>query len=94
MDERKREATNEHQKEDKINEEKLEDDEEKRGKEFEHKTCVIIWNVNKSSAHYDFLNDMAQCQANVVMFQGTQNWQADGTAEALVWTLLKEQRET
>ena len=37
--------------------------------------CVITWNVNKSSAQYDFLCDMAQCQANVVMFQETQNWQ-------------------
>ena len=54
---------------------------------------MINWNVNKSSAQYDFLRDMAQCQANVVMFQETQNWQEDGTAEELGWTLLKEKRE-
>ena len=36
-----------------------------------------------------FLRDMAQCQADVV-FQETQNWQENGTAEELGWTLLKE----
>ena len=39
------------------------------------------------------LNDVAQCQANVVMFQETQNWQDDGTAEELVWTVLKEEKD-
>ena len=38
-----------------------------RGRASEHEICVITWNVNKSSAHYDFLSNMAQCQANVVM---------------------------
>ena len=81
----------EHQKENKTTE--TEDDEKKRGKDLEHQICVITWNVNKSSAQYDFLCDMAQCQANVVMFQETPNWQADGTAEELGWTLLKEQKD-
>ena len=79
-----------HQKEVKINEEKMENDEEKREKEMEHEIRVVTWNVNKSSAHYDFLSDMAQCQANVVM---TQNWQADGTDEDLGWTLLRNTRK-
>ena len=51
------------------------------GKDLEHEICVISWNVNKSSAHYDFLCDMIQCQAIVVMFQHTQNWHDDGSAE-------------
>ena len=36
-----------------------------------------------------FLRGMAQCQANVVMFQKNQNWQE----ELLGWTLLKEKKE-
>ena len=83
----------EHKKEDKTTEEKTDDEEGKRGKDWDHKICVITWNVNKSSAQYDFLSDMAQCQANVSMFQGTQNWLLNGTAEELGWTLLKEQKE-
>ena len=54
---------------------------------------MITWNVNKSSAQYDFLRDMAQCQTNVVMFEEAQNWQEDGTAEELGWTLLKERKK-
>ena len=83
----------EHQKENKIIEEKTDDGEGKRGKDSDHEICVITWNVNKSSAQYDFLNDMAQCQANVAMFQETRNWQPDGTAEELGCTLLKEQKQ-
>ena len=71
----------EHKKGDKTTEEKTDDDEEKRGKESEHEVCVTIWNVNKTSAQHDFLSDMAQFRANVAMFQETQNWQPDGTAE-------------
>ena len=67
----------EHQKENKTTE--TEDDEKKRGKDLEHQICVITWNVNKSSAQYDFLCDMAQCQANVVMFQETPNWHGGRT---------------
>ena len=73
--------TQEHQKEERTDEEKTE-----RGKEMEHEICVVTWNVNKSSAQYDFLCDVAQNQAKVVMCQGTQNWQDDGTAEKLGWT--------
>ena len=40
-------------------------------------------NINMSSAHYDILRDVAQCQANVVMFQETQNWRGDGAAEEI-----------
>ena len=54
---------------------------------------MITWNVNKSSAQYDFVRDMVQCQANVVMFQEIQNWQDDGTAEEMGWSLLKEKQE-
>ena len=57
----------------------------------DHYICVITWNVNKSSAQYDFLCNMAQCQANVAIFQETQNWQPDGTAEELRWAVLKEE---
>ena len=83
----------EHKKEDKTTEEKTDDDEGKRGKDPDHEICVITWNVNISSAQYDFLSDVAQCQANVAMFQGTPNWQPDGTAEELGCTLLKEQKQ-
>ena len=51
------------------------------------------WNVNKYSAQYDFLRDMAQCQANVVMFQETQNWQQDGTAEDLGMDLAERRKD-
>ena len=61
--------------------------------DLDHEICVITWNVNKSSAQHDFLCDMAQGQANVLMFQETENWQPDGTAEELRWTLLKEQKK-
>ena len=59
----------EHQKENKITDEKADDDKKEREKDLEHEICVITWNVNKSSAQYDLL---------------THNWQADGTAEELV----------
>ena len=45
---------------------------------------MITCNVNKSSA---------QCQANVVIFQETQDRQDAGTAEELGWTLLKELKD-
>ena len=62
--------------------------EDKKG--LEEEICVVTCNVNKSSAQYAFLRGMAQCQANVVMFQETENWQEDGMAEELGWALLKE----
>ena len=55
--------------------------------------CLITWIANKSSAQYDLLRDMAQCQADVMMFQETQNWPEDGTAQEFGWTLLKETKE-
>ena len=54
-DEREERERQGHQKEDMTTEEKLENDEEKREKEMEHEICVVTWNVNNSSAHYDFL---------------------------------------
>ena len=83
----------EHQKEDKIIPDKTDEDTKERQKDLEQETCVITWNVNKSSAQYDFLRDMAQCQANVVMFQETQNWREDGTAEELGWMDPAERRK-
>ena len=83
----------EHQMKDKNNTKKTDEDRNERVKDLEHEICVITWNVNKSSAQYDFVRDMVQCQANVVMFQETQNWQDDGTAEEMGWTLLKEKKE-
>ena len=53
---------------------------------------MATWNVKKSSVQYVFLRDMAQCQANVVMFEETQNWQENDTADDLGWTLLKEEK--
>ena len=88
-----REEKQEHQKEDNTTNKKTDEDDNGRGKDLEHEICVITWDVNKSSAQCDFLCDMVQCQANVVMFQETQNWQDDGTAEELGWTLLKEQKD-
>ena len=76
-----------HQKENKITDDTRT---KKRGKDG---ICVINWNVNKSSAQCDFWRDIAQCQANVVMFQETQSWQEDGTAEEFGWTSLKEKKE-
>ena len=80
-------------KEDKKTEGRMGGDEGKDGKdggESKHEICVTTWNVNKSSAQYDFLSDMAQAHANVAMFQEAQNWHPDGAAEDLGWTLLKE----
>ena len=54
---------------------------------------MITWNVNKSSAQYHFLSDVAQCQANEAMFQETQNWQPDGADGKLGWVLLKEKKD-
>ena len=82
----------EHHKKNKITDEKTDDDEKNREKDVENETCVIAWNV-KSPAQYDFLCDMAQCQANVVMFQETPKRQPDGMAEGLGWALLKEQKK-
>ena len=76
------------QKEERTDEEKTE-----RGKDIEHEICVVTRNVNKSSAQYDFSWDMAQNQAKVVMCQGTQNSQDDGTAEKLGWTVLIEEND-
>ena len=58
----------EHQKENKIIEEKTDDGEEK-----EIKTWSTRYVSSLGTLKYDFLSDVAQCQANVVMFQGTQN---------------------
>ena len=80
----------EHQKENKIVTHKTDEDTKGRQKGLEEEICVVTWNVNKSSAQYDFLRDMAHCQANVVMFQETHNWHEDGTAEELGWNLMKE----
>ena len=73
----------EHQKDEKIITDKTDEDTKERRKDLEQEICVITWNVNTSSAQYDFLRDMAQCQADMVMFQETQNWQENGTAREL-----------
>ena len=80
----------EHLEEEKMITDKTDEDTKVRRKDLEQEMCVTTWNVNKSSAQDDFLRDMAQCQANVVMSQETQNWQEDGPTEELGWTLLKE----
>ena len=64
-------------------------------KDNEHEICVISWNINKSSARYDFLRDMAQCQVDAAMFQETQNWHhEDGTAAEIGWNLLEKEGKT
>ena len=80
----------EHQKENKIVTHKTDEDTKVSQKGLEEEICVVTWNVNKSSAQYAFLLDMAHCQTNVVMFQETHNWHEDGTAEELGWNLMKE----
>ena len=63
----------EHKKEDKIITDMTDEDTKERQKDKKQEICVITWNVNKSSAQYDFfLRDVAQCQANVVMFQDSE----------------------
>ena len=59
----------EHPKKNMTIDEKTDEDAKERGKDLEHEICVTTWTVNKSSAQYDLLCDMAQCQANVVMFK-------------------------
>ena len=49
-----RRERHEHTEEDKKTEGRTEHDEGKGGKDLEHDICVITWNVNKSSAQYDF----------------------------------------
>ena len=102
VDRRKRRRTDEmkidgreaqEHKRDKIIAHKTDEDKKERREDLEQEICVITWNVHESSAQYDFLRDMAQCQANVVIFQETQKWQTDGTADGLGWTLLKEKKE-
>ena len=51
------------------------------------------WNVNKSSARYDFLRDVAQRQVDVAMFQENQNWHEDGAAAEVAWRLLQVEKE-
>ena len=48
-------------------------DKEYPDKDNEHEICVSSGTINKSSARYDFLRDVAQCQVDVVKFQETQN---------------------
>ena len=58
-----------------------------------HEICVSSWNI-KSSARYDFLRDMAQCQVDPAMFQETQNWHNEGGAAAEVgWNLFHLEKE-
>ena len=50
---------------------KTDEDKDYGDKDDEHEICVISWNINRSSARYDFLRDVAQCQGDVAMFQET-----------------------
>ena len=52
----------EQQERNKTNNEMTDEDQKERRRDTEHDICVISWNVNTSSAHYDFLCDVAQCQ--------------------------------
>ena len=63
---------------------KMDKDKEYADKDNEHEICVSSRNINKSSARYDFLRDVAQCQVNVAMFQETQQWHHEDRAAAEV----------
>ena len=64
MDARRRQ---EHQNKNTIITDKTDKDTKGRQKGLEEEIRVVTWDVNKSSAQYDFLRDMAQCQANVCL---------------------------
>ena len=70
LEEADRRKVKEHKKNDERSTTKTGEDKDYGDKDFEHERCVISWNINKSSAHYNFLRDMAQCQVNVAMFSG------------------------
>ena len=61
--------------------------------EDEHEMCVSSWNINKSSARYDFLRDVAQCQLDVPMFHEIQNGYEDGAAAEIGWSLFQVEKE-
>ena len=75
---------------------KMDKDKEYADKDNEHEICVSSRNTNKSSARYDFLRDVAQCQVDVAMFQETQQWHHEDRAAAEVgWStfhLAKKER--
>ena len=52
---------------------KTDKDKEYADKFNERETSVSSWNINKSSALYDFLRGVAQCQVDVAMLQETQS---------------------
>ena len=52
---------------------KADKDKQNADKDMEHEICVSSWNIDWSSARYDFLREVAQCQVDVAMFQETVN---------------------
>ena len=72
---------------------KTDKDKENADKDMEHEICVISWNINKSSARYDFSRDVAQCQVDVAMCQETQNWHEEGAAAEVGWSLFQVEKE-
>ena len=56
-------------------------DERHEDKDDTEEVCVLTRNINKSSALYDILHDVPQCQAIAAMFQETQNWSHDGCSD-------------
>ena len=62
-------------------------------KDINHEIRVSSWNINKSSARYDFLRDVAQLQVDVAMFQETQNWYEDGAVAVVGWSLFHLEKE-
>ena len=71
----------------------LQEDEADKDVALALEICVLSWNINKSSAPYDFLCDVAQYQVNVAMFQAAQNWRDDGCAEEAGWFLQQAKQE-
>ena len=73
---------------------KMDKDKEYADKDNEHEICVSSRNTNKSSARYDFLRDVAQCQVDVAMFQETQQWHHEDRAAAEVgWSTFHLAKE-
>ena len=77
----------EHQKQNKLITDKTDEDKKQGARNM----CDYMERKQNSSAQC--VGDMAQCHANVLMYQQSQNWLEDGTADELGWTLLKERKE-
>ena len=60
---------------------------QKKKADIENDECEISWNANQRLAQPDLLRDMVQ--AEVAMFQETQQWKKDGIAGEIGWRLFR-----